>query len=320
MRVTKNYLKSDFGIRIRGSLTKTRGPGKGWPKQKPVLTREDGEKILEQARAEEVRDWLVLRLIMQAGFKNGEIVGRDERGSRIQGIRLRDMADDTIWIQRLEAPRDVDPELIRQIRRFAIGKQLDDFVFEIHTTTVQKFTKNYARKARITEWRTVSPNELRSLLAPKVSQFRRELRIWFTDEIASAEGMADYYVANYSLENSIRSLIRETLGKHGKDWWENKVPIAIKSYVKNRQEAERDTPMSIRSSEPLDYTTFGHLSNIIEANWTDFEAKIRSRGVMRDILVELNELRAIIAHSCKLNDREKDRFSLRVRDWQAQQT
>ena len=301
---------------------KARGPGRGWPKEKPELTKEDGERLLELARTENPRDWLILRLITQAGFKTGEIVGSyDKRtDSGVEGIHLRDIGEDTIWVHRLEGPKDTDPELVRQIRRFSIGKQPDDFVFEIGDGGVRKFVKEYARKAKIRDWRAANPESLRSLLAPELSRFRRELRIWFTDEIASAEGMSDYYIASYSLENSIRKLIRETLGKHGKDWWEQKVPPVIRMYVKKRQEDERDTPMAIRSSEPLDYTTFGHLSNIMETNWKDFEAKIRSQSVMRDILSELNDLRAVIAHSCKLNDREKDRLSLRVRDWQALQT
>ena len=36
---------------------------------------------------------------------------------------------------------------------------------------------------------------------------------------------------------------------------------------------------------------------------------------MEKILSELNELRAIVAHSGVLDKREKDRFDLCVRDW-----
>jgi len=127
--------------------------------------------------------------------------------------------------------------------------------------------------------------------------------------------MSDYYIATYCLENNIRRLIRETLGRHGKNWWSEKVPPEIKDYVLERQQAERDTPMSIRSNEPLDYTTFGHLKVILDANWRDFQDKIRSRKAIGEILAELNELRSVIAHSCDLNEREKTRLQLRVKDW-----
>src|SRR2546425_3258256 len=61
-----------------------------------------------------------------------------------------------------------------------------------------------------------------------------------------------------ALKNTIRVLISERMKeKHGPGWWDQKVPAIVKKEVKGRQEEERDTPMSIRSEDPLTYATFG---------------------------------------------------------------
>ena len=136
-----------------------------------------------------------------------------------------------------------------------------------------------------------------------------------------AETMADFYVYYYCIENSIRRLIAERLKeKYGADWWNLKVPAGVKEEARKRQEGERDSSMSIRSEDPLTYTTFGELINIFDANWADFSDTIRSQKAMRETLSELNKLRGVIAHSCDLADDEITRFKLRIKDWLRIQT
>ena len=91
---------------------------------------------------------------MQSGFKTGEVVGSEDKrmGSKVEGIRLRDIGEDFIWVQRLETPRDVEPELIRELRKFSFKRQPGDLVFDLSPSAVRKYTKEYARKARIKDW------------------------------------------------------------------------------------------------------------------------------------------------------------------------
>ncbi len=137
-----------------------------------------------------------------------------------------------------------------------------------------------------------------------------------TDIRQSARRMADFYVLYYSLENSIRRLISgRLLEKHGADWWEKKVPAGVKSSVADKQKKEKETPMSIRSDDPLTYSNFGELIDILNANWSDFADTLRSQKATQQILTQFNLVRNVIAHSVELNDDEILRFQLLIKDW-----
>lgn len=137
----------------------------------------------------------------------------------------------------------------------------------------------------------------------------------------SAKKMANFFILYYCLENSIRRFIDERLKeKYGPNWWEEKVPESLRAEVKKRQEREKDSPMSIRSDDPLIYTTFGELATIFHANWADFSDTIRSEKAMDRVLSQLNQVRGVIAHSAELNDDEIKRFELLIKDWLRIQT
>lgn len=132
----------------------------------------------------------------------------------------------------------------------------------------------------------------------------------------SARRMADFYVLYFSLENSIRRLIAGRLReKHGLDWWEGHVPAGVRVAVADKQRKEKDTPMSIRSDDPLTYTNFGELIDILNANWADFADTLRSPKAMQQILGQFNQIRNVIAHSVELSEDEILRFQLLIRDW-----
>jgi hypothetical protein len=132
----------------------------------------------------------------------------------------------------------------------------------------------------------------------------------------SARRMADFYVLYYSLENSIRRLISGRLAeRHGVDWWEQKVPAGVRASVVDKQKKEKDSPMSIRSDDPLTYTNFGELIDIINANWIDFSDTLRSQKAMQQIVGQFNQIRNVIAHSAELNEDEIARFHLLIKDW-----
>lgn len=137
-----------------------------------------------------------------------------------------------------------------------------------------------------------------------------------TDILQSARRMADFYVLYYSLENSIRRLISGRLQeKHGIDWWEQRTPSGVKASVADKQKKEKDTPMSIRSDDPLTYTNFGELIDILNSNWSDFTDTLRSQKATQQILTQFNLVRNVIAHSVELNEDEILRFQLLIKDW-----
>ncbi|MDE1727448.1 MAG: hypothetical protein KGH89_09350, partial [Thaumarchaeota archaeon] len=95
----------------------------------------------------------------------------------------------------------------------------------------------------------------------------------------------------------------------------------IKNEVRERQQKEKDSVMAIRSlSEPLLYATLGELLPIIEHNWNDFSDQFRSKKGVKQILTQLNQIRAVVAHNVELHDDEADRAMLSIKDWQRQLT
>ncbi len=136
------------------------------------------------------------------------------------------------------------------------------------------------------------------------------------DIISKAKIMADFYVLYYSLENTIRRLISGRLQeKYGLDWWEDKVPNGVKNGVSEKQRKEKETPMSIRADDPLCYTNFGELIDILNANWSDFSDTIRSQRAMQQVLTQFNLIRNVIAHSNDLSEDEISRLKLLIKDW-----
>ena len=148
-----------------------------------------------------------------------------------------------------------------------------------------------------------------------------DIELFEADIRTQAKKMADFYVLYYSVENTIRRLISERLNeKYGANWWEEKVPDGVRKEVKDRQEKEKDSVISLRSEDPLYYTNFGELIDMLNANWDDFSDTIRSRKAMQQVLLQFNLLRNVIAHSCELNDDEIKRLELLIKDWLRIQT
>lgn len=134
--------------------------------------------------------------------------------------------------------------------------------------------------------------------------------------LASARKMARFYVYYYAFENSIRSLISGRLEeKHGINWWELKAPPGVKKNVSDNQAKERDTAMAIRSEDPLSYTNFGELIDIITFNWDDFSDTIRSKKSMESVVSQFSKIRNVIAHSCELEEDDIFRLMLLIKDW-----
>jgi hypothetical protein len=80
-------------------------------------------------------------------------------------------------------------------------------------------------------------------------------------------------------------------------------------------ERERDSGMTIRSTDKLDYTTFGELGDIVRANWQVFGDTFNSEKAFTKIMNNLNLLRGPIAHCCPLAEDEIARLKLTLKDW-----
>lgn len=140
-------------------------------------------------------------------------------------------------------------------------------------------------------------------------QFEQSVRV-------EAAKMAAYYETFYCLEKSIRKLITEQMEDDPDDWWTTgKIPSAVHDEVKKRIKKEIDAGVTQRSTDRLDYTTFGELANIITANWDIFSSVFVSPKAVEKILGSLNTLRAPIAHCTAISEDEALRLRLTVRDW-----
>ena len=133
--------------------------------------------------------------------------------------------------------------------------------------------------------------------------------------------MAHHYEIFYCLENYIRDVVIERLeGAYGTNWWNVDeplvvVPQVVKENVDRNLQRERDAGVSPRSSDLIDYTTFGELSTIIDANWDTFGDMFNSRKGLVSVLARLNLLRGPIAHCSELSEDEVVRLRLTLADW-----
>ena|SRR5690348_4593542 len=131
-----------------------------------------------------------------------------------------------------------------------------------------------------------------------------------------AASMAQHYEIFYCLEKSIRDLVRERLSaEKGANWWDTAVPEPVRANAANNQRREVDSGVTIRSSEMIDYTTFGELGEIVRSNWEMFSDTFNSQKAFDKIMTSLNVLRGPIAHCCPLADDEVMRLRLALKDW-----
>jgi hypothetical protein len=133
-----------------------------------------------------------------------------------------------------------------------------------------------------------------------------------------AADMARHYEIFYCLEKSIRKLVSETLESSpaSTNWWRSGcVPTVIEKGAADRMQREKDTGVTPRSQDPLDYTTFGELAEIIKANWALFGGIFSSIKAVERVMASLNTLRGPIAHCSPLAEDEVLRLRLSLRDW-----
>jgi len=129
--------------------------------------------------------------------------------------------------------------------------------------------------------------------------------------------MTRIYALMYCFENSVRELITDRLfEKYGANWWEEKVPSAIKTFAKSRQDAAKaETWLEGQKQDPLGFVDFGQLGAIIKQNWTDFEDLITSQHWLTQRMDELEKARHFIAHNRLLLPGEFQRIDMYIADW-----
>jgi len=135
-----------------------------------------------------------------------------------------------------------------------------------------------------------------------------------------SETMSRYYAIFYCIERETRELVRDRLSDaHGVDWWNIKVPEGIRNEVTSRMKKEIESGIALRSTEPIDFTTFGELATIIDASWDNFTDSFKNRKATNRALSQLNLLRGPIAHNATFVESEAQRFNIAIEDWLRQQ-
>lgn len=71
----------------------------------------------------------------------------------------------------------------------------------------------------------------------------------------------------------------------------------------------------MRSTNDIDYITFGQLGEIIKSNWDAFAGMLSNQSALNRVIYSLNMSRGAIAHCGLLADDEIDRLKLNVKDW-----
>ncbi|MBJ7330975.1 MAG: hypothetical protein JHC95_13840 [Solirubrobacteraceae bacterium] len=132
---------------------------------------------------------------------------------------------------------------------------------------------------------------------------------------AEAAEMAPHYEVFYSLETTIRRLVREQLQAADDAWWEVRIPEQIRKDAERLQRRDADTGFTRRSDDPMDFLTFGQLSDVIKSNWDVFGAVFSSARAVEKVMANLNTLRGPIAHCSPLAEDEIVRLRLTVADW-----
>jgi hypothetical protein len=120
--------------------------------------------------------------------------------------------------------------------------------------------------------------------------------------------------AAFSLRGrEIRRDVRDEQG--GEQWWEELIPEQIRQEAEKAQQREKDAGVTPRSDDPMDFLTFGQLSEVIKVNWDIFAATFSSKKAVEKVMANLNMLRGPIAHCSPLAEDEVLRLQLTVRDW-----
>jgi len=104
------------------------------------------------------------------------------------------------------------------------------------------------------------------------------------------------------LHDKIREVLREKFGDKESGWWRQGVPEAIRvDCVKAREQGQGED-----NAEPYEFTTFIHLSEIIDKHWSLFMSRLPNDVISdkKRFLAELKTLNSIrnrVMHPTRLH-------------------
>jgi hypothetical protein len=157
------------------------------------------------------------------------------------------------------------------------------------------------------------------LVALEDSAIAQALSLDVLDDVnvANAKAMALVYTAIAAFENSVRSLVLKTLADRFKEeWWEKGVSKGIRDRAEKRLADEEQVRWHAqRGNDPINYTTFGDLKNVMQNNWDCFEVLIGSLPWASGIFDVVERSRNVIMHSGTLEREDIERLGVNIRDW-----
>jgi len=159
----------------------------------------------------------------------------------------------------------------------------------------------------------------RRLLNISDEEIAKALSIEVLDDVhvANARQTAVVYAAIAAFENGVRELVSKTLmEKFQADWWEQGVSNGIRERAQKRIEDEQHAKWHAqRGQDPINYTTFGDLKNIMQNNWDAFEDLVGSLQWAAGIFDVIERSRNVIMHSGSLEREDIERLGVNIRDW-----
>jgi hypothetical protein len=135
--------------------------------------------------------------------------------------------------------------------------------------------------------------------------------------VVNARATAIVYAAIAAFENSVRALVINTLmEKFQEEWWEKGASHSIRERAQKRMEDEQIAKWHTqRGQDPINYTTFGDLKNIMHNNWDAFEDLVGSLAWASSIFDVIERSRNVIMHSGMLEREDIERLGVNIRDW-----
>jgi hypothetical protein len=159
----------------------------------------------------------------------------------------------------------------------------------------------------------------RRVLGMSDAEIAQALSIDLLDDVhvAKARATAIVYAAIAAFENSVRALVTKTLIERFKEqWWDQGVTANIRDRAQKRMEDERTAKWHAqRGQDPINYTTFGDLKNIMQNNWDAFEDLIGTLQWVSGIFDVIERSRNVIMHSGNLEPEDIERLGVNIRDW-----
>jgi hypothetical protein len=159
----------------------------------------------------------------------------------------------------------------------------------------------------------------RRLLSMPDEELAKALSLDVLDDVqvSMAKQTAVVYTAIAAFENGVRTLVTKTLvEKFQEAWWEKGATPNIRERAQKRMDDEQNARWHAqRGQDPINYTTFGDLKNIMQNNWDAFEDLVGSLAWASGIFDVIERSRNVIMHSGKLEREDIERLGVNIRDW-----